>query len=285
MRLLVLAIALLFITSAFSIELVQDMTVKKIQEGEYIGEDKGEDLFTSENVLSVKQSFLMSLVLPGLGEFYSKSYIKAAGFLAAEIGLWAGFAYYMNEYNIKEDDFKDYANSHWIDSVWLGWYDSLCALKDTNQLGIEILPDTKTQQYYEMIGKYDWFVFGWDDIISRDDFDDLVMQTFELAAPLPPEEVHRVLVRDILSKLESPHRDHYTKMRKDANKQYSSAKYFLGVVVVNHLISAFDAAITAKRSNDKLYKGFTGVKEIDLNARCDIIHGLPTPKLTMTLVW
>ena len=265
--------------------LTPDLTVREIKQNSGNSAAAPEqEIFNSSDILSTRKAFLFSLAVPGAGELYAKSYMKMGIFLAAEAAFWGGYAYYMHRYSVKRDEFRRYADEHWIESVYREWYDSLCALKDTTELGIEILPDEKNQQYYEMIGKYDWFTIGWDDIIARDDFDEIVDSTYGIAMVTQTSEVHDEITK-FLSQFHSEHREIYMKMRKDANEQYNIAKYFVGAVIVNHLISAFDAAFTAKRHNDKIYQGFTGIQEIKIEPSVSIHNKYPTPTLTCSIMW
>ena len=272
--------------------IIPDLSVTKMMETANT-QDAGqsdEKLFTSEDVLSTKQAFLLSLALPGLGEFYDKSYIKAGVFFATEAAFWGGFGYYMSEYSKKEDAFQNYAEIHWNEPVWRLWYDSLYVygeLADTIILGIETLPNSHDQQYYEMIGKYDWFALGWDDVIEHPDSGTWVASTYEKAVNNAgnADEIHREITKYLGDNVASPHRDLYMTMRDDANDQYTIAKYFIGAVIINHVLSAFDAAWTAKRHNNKLYEGFTGIQEIELRPSIVMQNDKPMPKIELTIKW
>jgi hypothetical protein len=74
---------------------------------------------------------------------------------------------------------NEIADAHWFKAGYTGWLiDSLGIASDTTlyfdplkQEWIYLshhLPDTKTEQYYEMIGKYDQFRWGWDDYSDYD---------------------------------------------------------------------------------------------------------------------
>lgn len=90
------------------------------------------------------------------------------------------------------------------------------------------LPDTKTQQYYEMIGKYPkQFGNAWFDA----DFN-AVYQDFGL---------HHI----------TPMNDLYATMRDDANQFYKTAGYGSMVVLINHIVSAIDAGFTANSFNKR----------------------------------
>lgn len=67
---------------------------------------------------------------------------------------------------------REFADQHWIESkyiewyqTWEGWYDyPYYALDPLENVLTHTLPDTKSDDYYEMIGVYDQFVYGWDDV-------------------------------------------------------------------------------------------------------------------------
>jgi hypothetical protein len=80
-----------------------------------------------------------------------------------------------------------------------------------------------------MIGKYDQFVVGWADV------DTAIFHN-------PNAALHST----------SAMRLHYMDMRHDANVAYDRATASLIVMMVNHVASAFEAALSAKRHNDKL---------------------------------
>ncbi|MFZ0389301.1 MAG: hypothetical protein WAN36_02495 [Calditrichia bacterium] len=89
------------------------------------------------------------------------------------------------------------------------------------------LPKTKTQQYYEMIGKYSHqFGAAWDDATFKE------------------YDVNEI----------SPRFDQYRTMRDDANRLYNIAQYGLMTALVNHVVSAIDAGFTTRNYNrDHLY--------------------------------
>ena len=139
-----------------------------------------------------------------------------------------------------------------------------------------------------MIGKYDWFVLGWNDIIfERDDYPEYLASTYELAITNQnnPTELHEQIVAWLGEHVHSDNMDHYMTMRSNANDQYTIAKYFIGIAIVNHVLSAFDAAWTAKRHNDKLYKGFTGIQSIEMRPGVVMRNQKPMPVIECTIMW
>ena len=90
------------------------------------------------------------------------------------------------------------------------------------------LPATKTQQYYEMIGKYSvQFGNAWDDA----DFNEFY--------------------NGYIDKI-TPNNKEYYDMRNLSNDYYDIAGNWLSVILINHLVSAMDGLLTAKSNNRKI---------------------------------
>lgn len=218
---------------------------------------------------SISKAVAFSLLLPGSGQFYAKSYIKSAIFFAVEIGAWATNISYNKKGDDKDREFKAYANERWDEYRywsyvnWTGlgdeqytnlvvpenyvhdvpapnggiWHlideDYYNANRDQilqNLRQIEEnefshrLPKTKTQQYYEMIGKYPHqFGAAWEDA----SFD----RTYS-----GPNNI-------------TDNNNFYMDMREESNRLYDKAQYGLMVALVNHVISAIDAGFTARNYN------------------------------------
>ena len=182
---------------------------------------------------------LMSAVLPGTGEFYAGAWLKGIAFLAAEGLLWTGYAVFWNDGQDKEEAFHAYADLHWSREQWENLYSS-------SDPSTHSLPPTKTQQYYEMIGKYDQFAKGWDDWFS--------------GGPAL-----------------TPNRDAYESMRHDSNVQFKRASYCAMGVLFNHLASAFDAAWTIHSRNRRI--------ESSLSMEMKPVRSDIVPFMTLRLAW
>jgi hypothetical protein len=203
----------------------------------------------------------MSLLIPGSGEFYAQSYWKAAVFFAIEIAAWALAYTYDKKGDEQTDYFQDFANGHWYVDRYAQWtLDNATTInpnmsaaelapytdKNTgvivngvvnwgklNQLESELgnwyshnLPAYGEQQYYELIGKYEQFYQGWDDANYN------LPGYYSVAkANLSPEFLW------------------YSGERGKANDYYTKASTFIAVAIVNHVISAIDAAWTAGSYN------------------------------------
>lgn len=194
---------------------------------------------------------LFSAVVPGTGEMYAGSWWKGALFLGAEVALWVGYAHYADKGQEWDDVFHVYADQHWSEPkywVFIAQKANVQGVDENNyQNYLEALRTyehanyshglhvDKDQQYYEMIGKYDQFVQGWDDFI----------------------EGQTVL---------TPNRNHYLDMRNSSNQQFKKASTCAMITVANHVLSAFDAALTINKENRKLEAKFrTGLRTIGEN--------------------
>ena len=223
----------------------------------------------------------LSLVLPGAGEFYSESYWKSALFVAAEAALWS-LAYYFNKRGDRgTNDFNNFADSHWnvvryIDytlknlvpsgttyAIWktgapppagvrdpwdyVNWNElnrMEQAVSGTSQGSFysHTLPVHGDQQYYEEIGKYEQFNSGWDDVNPN----------------LPPDYA-------TIKANESANGVSYTYQRAQANAFYTKAATMVTVALVNHLVSAVDAAISAGAYN-RAVRAEVGVQTVPYGA-------------------
>jgi hypothetical protein len=175
------------------------------------------DMYSAEH-RSVGRAFLLSFLVPGLGEYYAGSNLKAGIFLGFEVLTWTQYMSNHRSGTDKEDEFQAFANSHWSPTDYVvHLIENYNTIEDT--LPGDKLPDTKTQQYYEMIGKYEKFWPAWDDYDAKTNT--------------------------------SKGQRKYMVMRDDANKKLDKARTWAMVALANHVLSAFDAALTAKRFNKK----------------------------------
>jgi len=257
----------------------------------------------------------LSLLVPGAGEFYGRDYLRSGIFFGIDVLTLSMWAYYDGEGDDKTDEFQDYADKGFSDSLyyggllamtenslhWLAYWDnekvwnydyfmnrdnwtqeneSADGYRDTltvtrlleysfkdnvfnghivNLAGgyaqfTHNLPETKTQQYYEMVGKYHQFACGWDDFTGYADAnEDGVPDTKAVVvndSTIVYVPVLKTDTSNIFDYSESGYNstgiDFYEDLRDEANKAYEMGQNFLMVTLLNHVASAFDASYVIK---------------------------------------
>lgn len=156
------------------------------------------------------------------------------------------------------------------------------------------LPATKTQQYYEMVGKYHQFACGWNDFEgysynpdgSVEMIDELVINaagdSTYVSRPKLLEDGDLGSVFDYSKDggYDSAAKvDIYEDMRHEANMAYEAGQNWLMITLLNHVASAFDAAYVIKSK----YSIETKLR-IENNDKADAL-GLDNYKLTYSVNW
>lgn len=216
-----------------------------------------------------KKALFFSALIPGAGELYTKSYIKAGAFFLAEVAAWMVYGSYTNKGKDEEKKYQSYADAHWDPEVWKQWVQNFSgSVDDAHASTMEkyLSGDksaTTKQQYYEMIGKYSAFYVGWDfaNYYENQSF-------FNSASPDTIEAIQQ-LSSDI---------GKYMDMRDKSNKLFRLARTATNYVIVNHILSAIDAAWTAKRHNNKLLEASLKVEQVFYVDRLQ-------PVLSLTIKW
>lgn len=211
---------------------------------------------------SPTRAFLQSFLIPGWGQLYAKSSIwKPIMFVGIEAATWAGNMKYRGNGHDLEDEYRAFADDHWdstryVDGLYYtfyrrdkpesikdAWLDTTTYITTDNQNNITARSlshhawyksdgsKVDRDEYYENIGKYNQFNFGWDDFpkIGTDSFPD------------HPDDSALMYV--------SPNRRTYLGMRDDANSELNKANKMLVATVANHLLAGFWAALDARAFN------------------------------------
>ncbi len=194
---------------------------------------------------------LFSLIIPGAGEIYAGNYLLAALFATLEGVGW----YYSIDATRKGDAvtevYHDYADANWSVVKYAQWLnenaknyaggenavhidissdENLPAYQRVNwdqmhttEMAIPVfshrLPPYGDQQYYELIGKYNQYSYGWNDKTEGDYWNP------------------------------SSNFMYYSGLRGDANRHYDASSTIVSLLIVNHFLSAVDAAWAAARFN------------------------------------
>lgn len=192
---------------------------------------------------SPAKAMIMSALVPGLGQYYNGSPVKAAFFLGTEVVAWGLYFNWHGDGERLTDDFESFNRTHWsrfrYEQQYLNW--TYGETDDENVQASEVshhLPDTETQQYFEMTGKYDQFAWGWDDARLNGN----PLDFYSASTPPPPITSAATVPYSAL-------RFQYETMRNDANNAFDKAKRMVFVSLANRVVSSFEALFAAKKHN------------------------------------
>ena len=170
----------------------------------------------SEKEAAVQKSpgkaFILSLLVPGLGELYAGAPSRAKVFLATEAAVWSGFAALELYSSWKKNDYESYAVAH---------------------AGVNL--DGKDDDYFKDVDLYeDIWSYNEDQLHARD-FDDVYW-----------DETYYFWEWD-----SEASRTTFNQLRTSSRRAHRRAINLIGAAVLNRLISAVDALRTARISNEQ----------------------------------
>ena len=244
-----------------------------------------------ENDLSIEPpeksatlAMLMSAIVPGSGQFYvSKNTFTAYLFPLLEIGLWSLKIYLTNNGNEATSDYERYADKFFdIDNQYKvqrnliyhpnsGKFYGDPETQDLDYWGNGAhfrLKKDDMQHYYEDIGKYSQYTFGWEDWYNtyvEELGGDEVFVNWIFNDATNPYDIRWIGNRPIndpnqihITK-ETPYhgselRDIYVNMRNRAEDYYRYSEYMNFFILANHALAAFDARLTANKHNNNSRK-------------------------------
>jgi hypothetical protein len=227
---------------------------------------------------SPKLAMLMSLVLPGSGQVYAAHHSwKAAIYGAVEIGMIATSAVLRTKGIKKENDAHKYADQHYDLDKYLKYQRALKNNVDTaTYSNIFYGSDTfflneakvKDRGYYDKIGGNDQpFVNGWDDALPGFDENLAVLDPRYKAVK---DSAYLVYFSDSTKAYYgfSNNQKTYSSKLSVSRGYFSKSGVVLALMLVNHLVSAIDAGLTAKAHNDLLLNKKSVWNHIGLEQIC-----------------
>jgi len=315
-RFILLAVALLLTMPMFAQSDIDDLIFGPEKQEQTPAKDPKATQSSDDDFIKVnfkkkdaRLAMLYSALLPGAGQFYAdKSSLSTWVFPIVEVGIIGAIIYFNMSGDKKTDEFEKYATGETItqtfnytvngvdysytyqgpryqrayqnltQNVLMSFFPS--DIYDTNFFRLD---PTNTQHFYEDIGKYNKYIFGWADWFYNFATDPMtgnfVLDNPEyFAASFPGLNLNNVWIwadtqydysrrwtanvqiDDFLNgnagnhiapgtALASPMRQEYIQMRNDANSQYSVARIMTLGLAFNHLISAIDAVMLTKKVN------------------------------------
>ncbi len=160
--------------------------------------------------VSVTRATLLSLVLPGAGQWYAGERRRAAGFLAADGLIWAAFGYFETVGAAKRNDYKVYARVH---------------------AGID--PSGKDEAFYKTITFYD----------SRAEYNNIA-RVFDPRRPYYGDTTVWDWQWD-----SDASRGHYRTILNQSNEAFNRGKFSIAALALNRLVAALDAMRVARSVN------------------------------------
>lgn len=282
-----------------------------------LAEDLTNDIFQVEYTQkSAKKAMLFSAIVPGVGQFYANSRsITAYIFPVLEFGLWYGYFYYQSEGDDITKQYEDFAMQNYdrddqyaaqknlIDNP-LSYTDFYAPddydpddPEDYGNGGHFRLDHENTQHFFEDIGKYNKYIFGWKDwtdiyatmegtttwtnpqwIIDENINGQGIWVGNEVVNGLSSYYEGNEDIYDQNQGIYSGMRDTYIGMRQDAEENYDKKRLCSYGLLINHLLATIDAVrVTRKYNIEHLTQ-----KKFDVNFTPRFAEGEITPTLMMS---
>jgi hypothetical protein len=216
----------------------------------------------------------LSLVIPGLGEVYTKQYVKGAAFFLADVAFWSLAYSYDKKGDRATDDFQNFANTHYSAARYADWTISnlpvlnstLTRSPDSYRAGV--FPDDVVD-CGPPYGCMDWdslnqmerdiasapYPNGYTHVMpayNQQQYYELIGKYDEFSRGWDDADLSPITTNDLPIKSNSKEFYEYAAMRADANHWYDVAGTYVSIAVVNHVLSAADAFWSATRFNKDL---------------------------------
>jgi hypothetical protein len=222
------------------------------------------------NKYSPLRAGLYSAVIPGAGQFYTKSYLQSALFAGAEVAMWIIYSKYQTKGDQQTQDFQNYADEHWSVVRYVQWIQTQGA---NGHYGTDALPSVAINSDESLKS---WLRVNWVQVNALEDYlGNLLTSGIRtgFSHKLPPygdQQYYELIgkypqflggwddagIRDYQSVLDANVSDRfllYRDMRGDANSYYGIATAMTYVLVANHVLSALEAAWNAAHLNSQLH--------------------------------
>ncbi len=199
---------------------------------------------------SPNEAFLYSLVIPGMGQLYTGA---KHGYLytAAEVGFLATFFILRNSASNTRDDYRDIVRGSVV-FIGAGSFEDWDPIED-----------------FEHATQYETWNHVYDSEATRARTGKWYWGDID---PNLKNEKHG----DIENKgISSKRRLEAFELRQHANDTFERARFFLGMAILNHVVSAVEARITTKRINARLEStaAQAQTRMFDIDIKTDVLTG------------
>jgi hypothetical protein len=211
---------------------------------------------------SPKLAMLLSLVLPGTGQVYAKKGWKAAIFGAIEVGIVSAGVYYSVKGLRASKDAYEFADQHYSIDAMKNYYskfkkvygDSVTNMifEDDSILGI-----TKSDEYFydNISNRRSYYIRGWDDVIPELDDNLKMIDSISTYQSYNTDTSYLFIQGNDTNTIGFGFSNNQIIFNDKVSKSsglFKISKNIFTMLLVNHLVSALDAGITAKAYNDRL---------------------------------
>jgi len=233
---------------------------------------------------SATTAIILSSIFPGSGHFYvNKRSLGTYIFPILEVALWAGFFYYDNKGDQVERDYHVFADKHYDRERQYTAQNDLINHSSSSPIYNDLhfrLDEENTQHFYEDIGKYNKYIFGWEDWYDIY-FTDGVQWVFDndgiWLGNIPSTEDP-----DSYPGYDEPYseqRQKYIGMRRDAQHYYDNRDLITFGLAFNRIISALDVIrVTTVYNRELRYSS-----NFNFQLRPALVNNKFTPTMNMTL--
>ncbi len=236
------------------------------------------DLEPEEQIYHGKP-LIMSLILPGAGQFYNKSPIwKTISFLGVELGSVFAYNYFNKEADKFDRDNKSFADMNWSLETWvtnrfdtpthiydnMSWtnFPALNKLNGTHDIKLIISGDLANELNITSVSSDsleinpDWFYSG--DIVEVRDrhfYENISKYDQFLGGWVDARNEWYWEEKNVGDSIEvvikTPLKESFINKRYETNQKLNAAKYCINVLMFNHVISVIDAVWSSQRAMKK----------------------------------
>lgn len=158
------------------------------------------------------KAFLLSLILPGMGEKYVGANSKATMFLATEVTLWLGYTGFVTYRDWRKEDYKTYAASH-----------------------AQVELEGKSDSYFIDVGNYS----------SIYEYNAAKLRQRNLPEYYRDEQAY------FWQWQSEAHRQKFDQLRIASDKANNRSMFVIGAILANHVLSAIDAVWSAHKASQQ----------------------------------
>ncbi len=278
MKRLIFLLTLLSLISSLFCQILEDLSTEPDSSKNQVVEVK----YKKKNA---RLAMAASAIFPGAGQIYvSPKNYYAYIFPVVEIGLWYLYNHNYSKGDDITSDYKKFANTNYSRERQNTAQASLKVIDpdDIYNDGLFRLDAENTQHFYEDIGKYNKYIFGWNDWYNTY----VNQQTGEIHWVINGTGANAVWLgnrpidnpsMDSYDVPNCPNRTKYIKMRQDAEKYYSRGRDMNYLIMLNHMVSSIDAIRVTKKYN----KGYLAVNKIDGGIQTAMYNNHLTPVLNL----